>query len=376
MAKTIEITVNRNSPRYSVEIEEGALLKIASTLKSRLHLKDNLPKIFLVTHLHLNTLYGQRVIKALEEGGFKVFVENISVGETIKTWSSAEKLLQKMIDLKLGRNTIVMALGGGVVGDLAGFVAAVYKRGVRFIQIPTTLLAMVDSSVGGKVAVNLGVAGKNLVGAFHQPCLVITDLHVLKTLPEQEWKHGMSEVLKCSLIKEDNGTFYRWLSENRAALLSKSSYPLIEHMISECVRTKALIVSRDETEKNDARILLNLGHTFGHSLEAASRYRIAHGEAVAMGLGLASRLAVKLNKISPTTAEQIINLIKSYNLPHCIDKKLGFNTADLIRHFEYDKKTEDDMVRFIVPSGTLGHSEVVQNVPPEILEQVFAESIS
>lgn len=376
MAKTIEITISRSSPRYSVEIEEGSLPKIATTIKNKLHLKDALPKIFLITHLHLNGLYGQRVVKALEEAGFRVYVENVNVGESIKTWASAEKLLNRMIELKLGRNTIVMALGGGVIGDLAGFVASIYKRGVRFIQVPTTLLAMVDSSVGGKVAVNLGLAGKNLVGAFHQPSLVIADLAVLKTLPDQEWRYGMSEIIKCALIKEDNGTFYRWLSENRAAIATKSNLLLIEQMISECVRTKALIVSKDETEKSDTRIILNLGHTFGHSIEAASRYRIAHGEAVAMGIGLAARLAVKMNKISSSTLEQILNLVKSYNLPSAIDRKLGFNPADLIRHFEYDKKTEDENVRFVIPSGTLGHCEVVQDIPNELLEQVFTEGIS
>jgi 3-dehydroquinate synthase len=375
MAKIVDVNIHRSPFKYSVEIEEGSLSKVATLIKAKLFSKEEFPKILIITHLHLHTLYGHKVVKSLEEAGLKVFIEYVNSGESVKTWASAEKILSKMIDLKLSRNTIVLALGGGVIGDLAGFIAAVYQRGLRFVQIPTSLLAMVDSSVGGKVAVNLGVAGKNLVGAFHQPSLVIADTSTLKTLPEQEFKFGMSEVIKYAFLKEDNGLFYRWLLDNRAAIMTKSNPQVIESMINECVRTKAHFVGKDENEKTGQRMLLNLGHTFGHSIEAASRYRIPHGEAVAVGISLAARLALKLNKINPNLQEQIFSILKSFGLPFFIEKKYGFSPTELIRHFAYDKKTEGEIVRFIVPSGLLGHCEIVQGIPETTLIEIFSEAI-
>jgi 3-dehydroquinate synthase len=376
MAKNIEVLINKSPIRYSIEIENGVLEKLPSLLTKKLHLKkDETVKIFLITHLHLYTLYGQKLQKALTEEGFQVFVEYSAVGESVKSWLNAEKLLNKMIDLKLSRSGIVMALGGGIIGDLAGFVSSIYQRGLKFVQVPTSLLSMVDASVGGKVAVNLGVAGKNLIGSFYQPSLVVADLDTLKSLPESEWRFGLSEVIKYSLLKEDGGIFYRWLEENKVAILKRSDNSVIEYLVAECIKTKVHFVSKDEMETTDIRIMLNLGHTFGHSLEAASRYRISHGEAVAMGISLAGRLALKLNKINGATFEQIINILNLFNLPNHIDKKYDFNTSQLIRHFEYDKKNEGTGVKFIIPSKFIGHCEVVKGVSEKILEEVFAESI-
>jgi 3-dehydroquinate synthase len=376
MSKVIDISINKPITRYSIDIGEGHLTNLPTLLKAKLALKAPLPKVFIVTHLNLNTLYGQRLSKSFSDEGFRVHTECINVGESIKSWMSAEKLLQKMIEFEMNRSSLVIALGGGVVGDLAGFASSVYQRGIRFVQVPTSLLAMVDSSVGGKVAVNLGLVGKNLIGAFHQPSFVLTDLNLLKTLPDSEWKNGLSEVLKCAFIKDDRGAFYNWLIENQEAILAKSNMHIIEQMIYESVRTKAHIVARDELEKNDIRALLNLGHTFGHSLEAASRYRIAHGEAVSIGMSLAAKLSAKIGKTTETVSDQIVELLKAYNMPHCIDRKHNFSPTELIRHFKYDKKAEGQVIRFILPVGAMvGRSEVVQNIEEEALKEVFKESI-
>ncbi|MDJ0626564.1 MAG: 3-dehydroquinate synthase [Candidatus Caenarcaniphilales bacterium] len=375
MTKLIDILINRKSINYSIDIDENNLEKLPLLIKSKLHLVPPYPKLFLLTHHNLNSLYGNKIVKKLNEEGFEIFTELVNNGESVKSWKNAEKLLTRMIENKLGRNAIVIALGGGVIGDLAGFISAIYNRGIDFIQIPTTLLSMVDSSVGGKTGVNLGLSGKNLVGAFHQPKMVLVDLSTLTTLPDIEWKHGLSEVIKYSLLKNDNGNFYKWLQDNKASIITKSNIKAMEYMIGECIQTKANIVSKDEYETGGHRILLNLGHTFGHSLEAASRYRIAHGEAVAMGISLAARLAVKINKIDKNLCNQILNILKSYDLPNHIDIHYSFSPYELIRHFEYDKKNQGSTIRFVVPSRTIGRCEVVQDIPQEILVDVFSEAI-
>lgn len=376
MAKSIEILINKAPLRYSIEVESGVLAKLPSLLRKKLHLKkEETIKIFIITHLHLYNLYGQKIQKALIDDGFQVSIEYVAVGESMKNWASAEKLLNKMIDLKLSRNGIVIALGGGVIGDLAGFVSSIYQRGLKFIQIPTSLLSMVDASVGGKVAVNLGVSGKNLIGSFYQPSLVVADLDTLKTLPEHEWRFGLSEVIKYGLLKEDGGIFFQWLQEHKDSILQRTDNSVIEYLVAECIKTKANFVTKDETETADIRIMLNLGHTFGHSLEAASRYRISHGEAVALGISLSARLALKLNKINNIMLEQILKMLTLFKLPDHIDKKYDFNTSQLIKHFEYDKKNEGNSVKFIIPSKFLGHCEVVKGISEQVLQEVFAESI-
>jgi 3-dehydroquinate synthase len=375
MTHSIDVNILRQSVKYSIEIGEGCLFTLADSLKAKFDFKENLPKIILITHHNLNNLYGIKLAKQLTEAGFQVHSEIINTGESIKTWASAERILNKMIDLKMGRQGLVLALGGGVIGDLAGFCASVYNRGVKLVHVPTSLLAMVDSSIGGKVAVNLGVSGKNLIGAFYQPSLVISDTQTLKTLPDSEWKNGLSEVLKYALIKEDGGHFYKSLLENKVGIVNRSNYKAINTMISECIKTKASMVAKDEQETGESRILLNLGHTFGHSLEAASRYRMAHGEAVAIGVCLAAKLGLKLGKITPGIYDNIINLVKVFGLPHQIDKKFGFTPGELIRHFEYDKKNEGKVVRFIIPSGTIGHCEVARSVDENLLKEIFSEAI-
>jgi 3-dehydroquinate synthetase len=248
MPKTLELNINRPAIKYTIDIHEGNLMNLPKILKIKLGLKETLPKIFLITHLNLNTLYGQKLAKEFEKEGFPITVESVNSGESIKSWITAEKLLHRMIGLELDRSSVVIALGGGVIGDMSGFVSSVYQRGIRFVQVPTSLVAMVDSSVGGKVAVNLGLSGKNLIGAFHQPSFVLMDLSLLKSLPDAEWKNGLSEVLKCAFIRDDNGSFYNWLIENKAAILQKTDYAIISQLIYEAVKTKATIVSKDEME--------------------------------------------------------------------------------------------------------------------------------
>ncbi|MDX1917872.1 MAG: 3-dehydroquinate synthase [Candidatus Caenarcaniphilales bacterium] len=374
MPQTVEVRIERSSEHYTIEVAENNLLKLPALMRARLSLREPLPRVLIVTHLNLNNLYGQTLQDALEKAGFTVATECFNVGESIKSWNSAERLLQKMIEYGLSRDSIVIALGGGVIGDLAGFASSIFYRGISIVQVPTSLLAMVDSSVGGKVAVNLGLSGKNLVGAFHHPCLVNIDLTLLRSLPEKEWKNGLSEVIKYALIREDDGAFYKWLMENRVPILSKSDFNIIKHMVTECIKVKAKIVMQDEKELSGTRQILNLGHTFGHSLEAASLYRLAHGEAIAIGMTLAARLSFKLGKIDDSIYDKILNIVKTFGLTDHISKSHGLTPGMLIRHFKYDKKAEGGTVKFILPVGSLSHCEIVSGVSEDLLKAVFEEA--
>jgi 3-dehydroquinate synthase len=259
------------------------------------------------------------------------------------------------------RKTLVVVVGGGVVGDLAGFAAASYARGLGFIQVPTTLLAMVDSSVGGKTGIN-HPRGKNLIGAFHQPKGVVIDLETLKTLPDREYRAGLSEVVKYGVILDRD--FFEYL-ENHTDELNQRAVGALQHVVSRSCELKADVVRQDEFETTGLRAVLNYGHTFAHAFEALAGYgTLLHGEAVSIGMICASRLAEKLGRITATDTQRQVNLLRMLNLPVDVPAELCTQKDAIVAAMMLDKKTEGRELRFVLPS-TIGHVEIVKGVSPE-----------
>ncbi|TLM97432.1 MAG: 3-dehydroquinate synthase, partial [Actinobacteria bacterium] len=272
--------------RYEVTVGPGLLGEIGATLAALTTART----IALVTDESVAERYGMAVDTSLARAGFRVHAFTVPAGEASKSWAIAGQLLEALAGQGVGRGGLVLALGGGVIGDLAGFVAATYMRGIDFVQVPTTLLAMVDSSVGGKTAVDLA-AGKNLAGAFKQPLAVIADTDVLTTLPESEWRSGLAEVAKTAVL--DGEEFLSWIEAHADQLLGRDQQALTEAVVR-CVRFKAGVVARDEKEEGP-RECLNYGHTFGHALEKVLGYgTVTHGAAVAEGMRFAARVSVEL----------------------------------------------------------------------------------
>ncbi|RUO18731.1 3-dehydroquinate synthase [Aliidiomarina iranensis] len=285
-------------------------------------------------------------------------------GESYKSLAIYGEIMDLLVKHRLNRDCTIIALGGGVVGDMAGFVAATWQRGVPFIQIPTTLLAQVDSSVGGKTAVN-HPGGKNLIGAFHQPSAVVIDIDTLRSLPERELKAGLAEVIKYGVMADSH--FFAWLELNMAKLLERQPDAL-EHAITRSCEIKADIVAADEHE-NGIRALLNLGHTFGHAIEAATQYKTwLHGEAVAAGMVMAARLALQLGYIEKNHANRIETLIKNAGLP--IRPPKNISKQRWLELMARDKKVKQGKLRFILPTGP-GRANIFSNISNEALTRLI-----
>ncbi|MEI6893619.1 MAG: 3-dehydroquinate synthase [Colwellia sp.] len=285
-------------------------------------------------------------------------------GEAEKNLANFDIIISHLLAHEHGRDSTLIALGGGVIGDITGFAAACYQRGIDFIQIPTTLLSQVDSSVGGKTAVNHPL-GKNMVGAFYQPKAVFIDLDSLTTLPVREFNAGMAEVIKYGILGDKD--FFIWLENNILAIKS-GDQKLLAQMIEKCCQCKADIVANDEKEAGD-RALLNLGHTFGHAIEAEQGYgNWLHGEAVATGMVLASKLAVAMNLLEVSEFRRIEKLITAFDLPVIAPQNMGF--AEFIRHMRLDKKNIAGKLRFIVPTA-IGRSEIRDDVTQEMLQEIL-----
>jgi 3-dehydroquinate synthase len=268
----------------------------------------------------------------------------VPAGEASKSWDQLQHLVERLLALGVERSDHIVALGGGMVGDLAGFAASILKRGCPYVQVPTTLLAQVDSSVGGKTAIN-AAGGKNMVGAFHQPAYVLIDPETLATLPPRELRAGYAEVVKYGLI--DDPAFFAWCEVNGAALLAGEGKARL-HAIEHCVRAKARIVGEDERETKGRRALLNLGHTFGHAVEAESGYAVLHGEAVAIGMVLAFRFSAARGLCRPEDAGRVEAHLASVGLP----TRMGVGTAQsLVTHMASDKKASGGRVAFILARG-------------------------
>lgn len=319
-------------------------------------------KVVVITDSNLQSLQGDR----LTDLGGEVAVLVVPSGETAKTSAQLVSVWDFLAQNKLDRGGVVVAVGGGVVGDLAGFAAASYLRGIRFIQVPTTLLAMVDSSVGGKTGINLD-AGKNLVGAFHQPQSVFVDTGYLETLPAREFAAGMAEVIKYGLLGDAD-----LFGQLEASRLTPQSDSLAE-VVRRCCAAKAAIVEADEfeTAASGGRALLNLGHTFGHAIEKVAGYSVyLHGEAVAVGLVAAARLSRDLGLIAGDLVERVETVVAAHDLPITLREPLA--VADLMQAMASDKKVRAGRLRFVVMEA-IGQSATRDDVPAETVESVWRE---
>jgi 3-dehydroquinate synthase len=309
----------------------------------------------------LQTIHLPRLERSLGAAGIRTAKATIPPGEASKDFSTLERLVDAILAAKIERNDLVVALGGGVVGDLAGFAAAIARRGIDVVQIPTTLLAQVDSSIGGKTGVNTR-QGKNLVGAFHQPCLVLTDIDVLDTLPQREFRAGYAEVAKYGLLGDEQ--FFTWLEQYWRDVFSGG--PARIRAIATSCRMKAAIVGRDERETGE-RALLNLGHTFGHALETATGFsdRLLHGEAIAIGMVLAFRLSARLKLCAPGDAERVAAHFAQVGLPtRLADVPGALPDADgLLELMAQDKKVRRGALVFVLARG-IGQAYVARDVDP------------
>lgn len=317
-------------------------------------------RVAVVADVNARALHGKRLAQSLATSGIGTAWFDVPAGEHSKSWDSLAQLTDWLLAQGVERGDHVFALGGGVVGDLTGFACAILKRGCGFVQMPTTLLAQVDSSVGGKTAINTA-AGKNLVGAFHQPSLVLADLTTLDTLPPRELRAGYAEVLKYGVLGDR--AFFDWLTTNGAAVLALEDDPL-EHAVATSVAAKARIVAEDERETTGARALLNLGHTFGHALEAETGFsdRLLHGESVALGMVLAARYSARIGLMSGNAAEEVARAVDQAGLPSEI-AALGLDCDGrrLTAHMLHDKKMDAGTLPFVLLRG-VGEAFLARNV--------------
>ncbi len=361
MSRTLPVGLGARA--YDVVVGPGLIdragERIAPLLKSR--------RTAVVTDSNVGEHHGERLAVSLEKAGVSVDVITVPAGEESKSFEGLASLSDQLLDLELDRGDLIVAFGGGVVGDLAGFAAAIYKRGIDFVQVPTSLLAQVDSSVGGKTAIDTP-RGKNLIGAFHQPRLVLADLDVLATLPAREMACGYAEVIKYGMLGD--AAFFAWLEQHGPAVLERE-VDALTHAVSRSVEMKAEIVAEDEKEQG-RRALLNLGHTFGHALEAETGFgdALKHGEAVAAGCAMAFRFSAALGLCPVEDADRVERALRAVHLPTRIaDLPVrDMSVERLIAHMGQDKKAEGGRLTFIL-ARAVGDAFVAKDVDPEPLRR-------
>jgi 3-dehydroquinate synthase len=323
----------------------------------------------IVTDSHVGPLHAATVTHGLQAAGWRTDVVTLPAGEPSKSLDVITRVYDRLIELQADRQTVIFALGGGVVGDAAGFVAATYARGLPFVQLPTTLLADVDSSVGGKVGVNHPLA-KNMIGAFYQPFGVLIDTSVLATLPDREYRSGLAEVVKYGVILD--AEFFSRL-ESQTAALNERDAECLAAVIARSCRLKADIVEKDEFERTGLRAALNYGHTFAHAFEALCGYgELLHGEAVAIGMACASRLAERRGLIGAAQTYRLLALLVSLHLPTQLPPGVNFSADDVMARMRLDKKAIAGQMRFVLPVR-LGHVETIAGVPEADVRAVLAE---
>ncbi|MBN1872289.1 MAG: 3-dehydroquinate synthase [Candidatus Omnitrophica bacterium] len=347
-----DINVLLKKRSYSIKIGYG-IIGDAGRLLSQMDIGSF---GIVITNAKVKRLYGKSLQTTLSQNGIETYFLTVPDSESSKSCRILIEILDKTAKLDKGKKPFIIAFGGGVIGDLAGFVAAIYRRGVPLVQIPTTLVAQVDSSIGGKVAIDLPQA-KNLVGAFYQPKIVITDISLLKTLPKREVKCGISEIIKYSIIYDKK--FFAFLNANMTRL-RKLERGVLGHAIETCCKIKSKIVSMDEKDTRGIRAVLNYGHTIGHGIEAAGHYSrsYSHGEAVAIGMIGAAYLAVSLEMLRPSAMTQIRDLIKKAGLPL---KVKNIREDKIFQALCHDKKFSRGINRFILPTE-IGRVRVVKNI--------------
>ncbi len=350
---------------YSVDVAAGLLTQVGARVAA---LDSFSRRCAVVTNARVGSIYSAPVTDSLRAAGFEPRIIEIPDGEKFKTLETVREIYDQLIDAQLDRRSIIFALGGGVVGDVAGFAAATFLRGVPFVQLPTTLLAMVDASIGGKVAVD-HARGKNLIGAFKPPRAVIADTDALATLPAAEWRAGMAEVVKHAIIG-DAGLFEMLEVGNWRLDPSTSLRASIRDWIARAIQVKVDVVARDPFEQGD-RAKLNLGHTFGHALEKFSEYAMRHGDAVAIGLVCAAHLAARRNIFDAALAARIENLLRAIGLPTRVPR--AQSAAALVDAMQTDKKRADGALRFVLPRA-LGDVVIVDDVTREEIVAAIEET--
>lgn len=352
----INFELAETTRQYQIHINEFDLLDKTLSKYSQ---------IALITHRALWDIYQDKFHKYIDKYQFHIIF--IDSGEINKSWNNTEYILQELIQLNLDRHSCLIGFGGGVVGDITGFCASIFQRGIHCIQMPTSLLAMVDSSVGGKTAVNLANTGKNLIGTFHQPNTVSISIDFLKSLPDVEYYNGLAEVIKYALLINDQGAFFRWLTDNHAQIIERNPEALY-YLIHTSVQCKKNIVLLDEKEQSGMRALLNLGHTFGHALEALSKYALPHGQAVAIGIKLATQLSYKLQYINSTVYQDILNILTLYNMNYMANT---YDIGDIYNQMKFDKKNKNNQINLILPSGNLSNCQLYKNIKQDDIMEIL-----
>jgi 3-dehydroquinate synthase len=364
-AAPVTVGVPLGARSYDILIGDGLIDRAGELIAPVLHR----PRLTVITDGAVAALHLDRLRTACGAAGIATAALALPPGEGTKSWRGLERSVEWLLAEQVGRDDVVAAFGGGVIGDLAGFAAAILRRGVRFVQLPTTLLAQVDSSVGGKTGINSAL-GKNLVGAFHQPSLVLADTGLLGTLPERELRAGYAEVVKYGLLGD--AAFFAWLERNGTALLAGDAAAR-SHAVRRACEMKAGIVVRDETEQGE-RALLNLGHTFAHALEAATGYsdRLLHGEAVAIGCALAFGTSAALGLCPPEAADRVVAHLAATGLKTRLADVPGpLPDADgLIRLMAQDKKVRDGRLAFVLARG-IGEAFLTRDTDIAVVRQVI-----
>jgi 3-dehydroquinate synthase len=356
------VPVALGSRSYEIVIATGRLDTWAQSLdawRKQRWGESGAGKALVVSDLHVAKPHAETVLKSLGTAGWQTGRIDLEPGEQAKALAVVSRLYDALVALKADRRSVVVAVGGGVVGDTAGFAAATYARGIPLIQIPTTLLAQVDSSVGGKVGIN-HPQGKNLIGAFHQPLGVFIDTATLETLPDRDYRSGLAEVVKYGVILD--GAFFDYL-EVHVEGLNRREPDVLRRVIARSCQLKANVVEKDEYETTGLRALLNYGHTFAHAYEALIGYgELQHGEAVAIGMIHASRLAERLGRIDRSLTERQIELLGALHLPTGMPAKCRLEVDAVLERMQLDKKTLGGTIRFVLPTR-IGHVELVETVP-------------
>ncbi|TCD13747.1 3-dehydroquinate synthase [Oricola cellulosilytica] len=364
------VPVSLGDRSYDIHIGPGLLAKSGELVA------DVLPpgaRAAVVTDENVARYHLDSVLASMEAFGIGATVVRVPAGEPSKCYPTLQDVVERILDARLERGDAVIALGGGVIGDLAGFAAAIARRGMRFVQMPTSLLAQVDSSVGGKTGIN-SPHGKNLVGAFYQPQLVLADTDALDTLPDREFRAGYAEVVKYGLI--DRPDFFAWLERQWPAI--RAGGPERINAIAESCRAKSAVVARDERETGD-RALLNLGHTFGHALEAAAKFDpeiIVHGEGVAIGMVMAHEFSARMNLASPDDAKRVAAHLETAGLPTNLNglKAVAGNADRMLDFIAQDKKVTRGALNFILTRG-IGQAFVARDVPASEVHAYLAGAI-
>ncbi|MBN1901947.1 3-dehydroquinate synthase [Candidatus Sumerlaeota bacterium] len=354
-----KLRVKLGDRSYDILISTNWLSQLGKTVKGIIPRE----KILIVTDDRVGNLYGDEALESLRAEDLNAEIMVLPHGEDNKNLATVERIYNFLVEYNYARGSTLVALGGGVVGDITGFAAATYMRGINYIQVPTSLMAMVDSSVGGKTGVNHPL-GKNLIGSFYQPKLVFTDTVLLETLAPEEFRSGMAEVIKYGIIRDAD--FFE-LIEDKMESLIKGDVELLGKVIRRCCEIKAEVVSADERESG-LRAILNFGHTVGHAIEALTNYRkYRHGEAVAIGMLAAARIAVQMKMFSEMETQRLWKVITRGNLPYQIS---NLDPEDIMERMKKDKKARMEYVRFALPSR-IGETEILDDVPGEIVLEVL-----